>query len=136
MVAAPVYATVAEYHQYVDDSTFAPPDRLLARASRIVDEVLFGALYDVDADDLPTDPDVAAALRDATSAQVDWLRANGDTTGAGGVPVVQSATIGSISFTGATRTPAGRTRSGAEVAPEVPGILEGAGLRLVVSIRG
>lgn len=49
-------------------------DRLLERASELIDDYLRTAVYDVDDDGAPTDDDVIAALRDATCAQVEfWL---------------------------------------------------------------
>lgn len=57
--------------------TIDPPvdyDRLLTRASELIDDYLRTAVYDVDDDGLPTDTDVAEVLRDATCAQVEfWL---------------------------------------------------------------
>ena len=47
--------------------------RMLARASELVDETV-RTPFDVDDDKMPTDADVAAALRDATCAVVEgWL---------------------------------------------------------------
>lgn len=45
-------------------------DAHLRTASRVVDRLLLGILYDTDSDGLPTDPDVAEALSDATCAIV------------------------------------------------------------------
>lgn len=69
------YATEAELTAYLPDGTVVTDaDRLLARASELIDGTVTSS-FAVDADtDLPTDPDVAAALRDATCAQVEqWL---------------------------------------------------------------
>lgn len=43
-------------------------DLLLRTASRVVDKLLTGILYDTDSDGMPTDTDVAQALSDATCA--------------------------------------------------------------------
>lgn len=43
-------------------------DLLLRAASRVVDHLLRGVVYDTDTAGLPTDPDVTTALRDATVA--------------------------------------------------------------------
>lgn len=43
-------------------------EALLRTASRAVDKLLTGILYDTDSDGLPTDTDVAQALEDATCA--------------------------------------------------------------------
>ena len=49
---------------------------------RAVDQALLTAVYDVDEDGLPTDPDHVAALRDATCEQVAaWEAASEDGTG-------------------------------------------------------
>lgn len=49
-------------------------DRLLARASTVIDDVLLTATYDVDAAGNPTSAPVVSALADATCAQVEfWL---------------------------------------------------------------
>lgn len=55
--------------------------RLLSRASRMVDSLLRRAVYDVDADGLPTDTGVIAAVRDATCAQACWWLETGDEAG-------------------------------------------------------
>lgn len=67
-MATRVYATEAEYLAFTD-TTEAPAKlaRLLASASRVVDYLLTARRYDVDdTTELPTDPDDAAAMRDAT----------------------------------------------------------------------
>ncbi len=69
------YATSAELNDWLGSGVTAPadPDRLLARASTLVDEMV-RAPFDIDTDGIPTDPDVAAVLRDATCAQVEqWI---------------------------------------------------------------
>jgi hypothetical protein len=57
--------------------TIAPPedlDRLLTRASEVLDDYCRTAVYDTDTDDLPTDADIIAAFRDACCAQVEfWM---------------------------------------------------------------
>lgn len=59
-------------------------DFYLKRASKVVDELLVGVVYDVDADKMPTDADVAEALSDATCAIALEAKANGS-LGAGAV---------------------------------------------------
>jgi hypothetical protein len=79
------YATEAEYVDYSgrgDASGNADSDdvpRWLNRASDLIDEVLIGAVYPVDASGNPTGATVIAAFRDACCAQVEWW----DTTGTG-----------------------------------------------------
>jgi hypothetical protein len=77
-----VYATPAEYESYTGQPAPANASRLLARASRLVDRHMVAALYDVDASGYPSDSDVRAAFRDATSAQVSVWAAR-DTASAG-----------------------------------------------------
>lgn len=82
-MAQPVYATDAELATWM--GLGSPPDgadRWLRDASMDVDSLLVSAVYDVDENDLPTDAAVAAALRDATTAQAEYLIAVGDRTGA------------------------------------------------------
>lgn len=71
------YATSAELATYTGLAAAALPadvDRMLERASERVDAALVAAVYDVNGAGDPTDADVAAALRDATSAIVEaWI---------------------------------------------------------------
>lgn len=57
-------------------------DRWLRDASMDVDSLLLTAVYDVDSDGMPTDQAVIDALRDATTAQAEYLIEVGDRTGA------------------------------------------------------
>ncbi len=70
------HATEAELTAYLGTSAPADAERLLARASSHVDYYTH-AHYNVDDDTgLATDDEVAAALRDATCAQVEqWIEA-------------------------------------------------------------
>ena len=77
------YATVDDL--VPDYVTPAPANAqlLLTRATRRVDQALLCAVYDVDEDGIPTDPDHVTALRDATCEQVAaWVEAGEDGTGA------------------------------------------------------
>lgn len=66
------YATSAELTAWVGTAVTGA-DRLLARASELMD-VTVTASYSVDADGIPTNAEVAAALRDAACAQVEqWV---------------------------------------------------------------
>lgn len=67
------YATSAEYLTFTGLSA-APDDyaRLSQRASELVDNTVTAAFTVDDTTDLPTDADVAAALRDACAAQVEF----------------------------------------------------------------
>lgn len=86
------YATVEQLMEYLGLAT--PPANaglLLTRASRDVDRALICSVYD------PTDPDVQAALRDATIEQVAGYLDSGDLTGTGAAPPTSGFTIGRIS---------------------------------------
>lgn len=137
-MTAPIYATLDDYRDWVGDQTAEMSAVLFVRASRVVDEVLIGAVYDVDSSELPTDPVVLEALKDATCAQAQWFDETGDTTasGAGGeLGHITSASIGSASYSmknagggtdaGATQT----TPSGIPIAPGVVSTLRIAGLK-------
>jgi hypothetical protein len=80
------YATSAEFadSDFLSSGLEVPvdADRLLSRASREIDKALLRAVYAVDDDGLPTDVDVAVALRDATCAQAAWWLETGDEAGA------------------------------------------------------
>lgn len=108
------------------DVTIAPPvdyDRLLARASELIDDHVRTAVYDVDDDDLPTDADVIAAFRDAVCAQVEyWLASDEEDDILG---PLQSLSIGNVqAFPGA-----GANRvSPMYLAPRAARILRSAGL--------
>ena len=69
------YATSAQLVTFLGAASApAPADRLLARASEVVDEALRLAVYDVDDTGQPTDARVVTAVADATCAQVEfWL---------------------------------------------------------------
>lgn len=130
-MVSPTYATTAEYDTYVGAGQPSVTDALLGRASGIIDELLIGARYAIDtATQMPTDPLVIAALVEATCAQAQWMDATGDTTGVGDVVEVDSASIGSVAFSGQSRAslpirlPSGRlAAAGAFAALRVAGIL-------------
>lgn len=120
------YATVEDFTTFLDGEP-APPyaARLLTVAQQIVDDLLIGAVYDTDDDGNPTDPDVIAALRDATCAEAQYLAASGDETGA--ASNFGSMTAGAVSFSrfvGQT----GRTIDANRIGPNVVSILRVAGL--------
>lgn len=99
---APVYATEAQLaaSEYLPSTVTAPTGdaatRLLTRASRKVDGMLFAAIYDTDDTDMPTDTEVVQALQDATCATAAWWLETGDESGT--VGRFQSMSIGSVSL--------------------------------------
>lgn len=89
------YATTADLDNWLGTDQEAPTNagRLLERASELVDEVVVVA-YRTDDNDDPTDADVAAALRDATCAQVEWWAEVGEEADTAGE--IQQVSIGSV----------------------------------------
>jgi hypothetical protein len=68
------YATKTDLDAFLGVASPTDAERLLLRASELLDAVCVAA-FDVDSDtDLPADTDIAAALRDAACAQVEqWV---------------------------------------------------------------
>lgn len=96
---ARVYATSAQFTTYTGGTAPDNVDALLRIASRVVDVLLKAVVYDVDADGLPTDPDVAQSMADATCA----IAAEASATGvleAGGTQTWTSVGIGNVSLSG------------------------------------
>lgn len=127
--AAPrVYATEAEYAEWLGVAT-APDgaEAALRRASMVIDQMLLSSHYETDDNGLPTDTDVAAALRDATTAQAEYARANRDSLGVGAVQAT-SVSIGSLSYTRASGTGGTATGGAAAWSPVAWQILQRAGL--------
>lgn len=104
------YATAADLAAYVspDSAPAGINARDLREATAQVDEMLLTAVYRVDVDGMPTDPVVAAALRDATCAQALHVNEYGDAAqiAAEGQPVTLGPlTIGSRSGSGGSSVP-------------------------------
>lgn len=105
------YATAADLGNWLDPKPLPDnPGKVLELASDDIDELLTGAWYDVDADGMPTAPDVITALRDACVRQAEWLLDRDDLSGA--QSDVQSMTVGGRSLTRRT------VGSGAGAAPQ------------------
>lgn len=114
------YATVDDLATYV-----TPPSNaalLLARASRLVDQTLLCARYDVD------DPTVQAALRDATCEQVAAWVADGTEDGTGAAPTYTNVSIGSVTLGGRTGGAGAGRAAATELAPQAGMVLAQAGL--------
>lgn len=94
---ARVYASAAQVAALVAIS--GTTETTLRRASRDVDDILVGAVYDVDEGGLPTDPGVAEVLAEMVAEQVAWYEETGDTLGsaAGG------GSIGRVTLPDASR---------------------------------
>lgn len=92
-----VYATLADLAEFLVAIPVWPgAERHLKQASEDVDELLTGAVYAVDANEMPTDPKVAAAIKRATCAQAHFIKEGGDETG--GRANVTSVGVGSINY--------------------------------------
>ncbi|RGC68425.1 hypothetical protein C5N14_13645 [Micromonospora sp. MW-13] len=118
------YATVEELEAYLG-ATVARATLLLTRASRDVDRALLCAVYDVD------DPDVQAALRDATCEQVAGNLDSGDTTGSGAAPPTSGFSIGKVSVQRGGQGAGGSAAQASKIGPLWPqawAVLQQAGL--------
>lgn len=121
-----VYATSTDLTEwYGDEPIPSDADRLLARASELIDELLIAARYKVDDAGMPTDPKTVETLRDATCAQVHYLDEVGDDTGA--AQQFMSSTLGSATYTRG-RASAAIGGSGGRYAPHAATLLRNAGL--------
>lgn len=93
-----VYATAAAYAAYSGQTPPADIDRLLARASEVIDQdVTATAWYDTDDSGMPTNAAVLGAFSDAACAQVEfWAKGPGESVDVSGP--IQGVTLGSLSI--------------------------------------
>ncbi|MFE7017560.1 hypothetical protein ACFVAQ_45075 [Streptomyces sp. NPDC057651] len=119
------YATAAQLAAWMGQAAPADADRLLTRASEDIDDALLTALYRVDDEGKPTDPDIVEALADATCAQVEYQQASGD-DGTGAAGRWDSVSIGPVSMSGRSDTAHGP--AGLDLAPRALRRLHRAGL--------
>lgn len=75
------YATVTDLADYLGREPDSGTERLLARASELIDDFLIGCTYNVDGSGNATDATTIAALNQACCAQVEYWLANGDELG-------------------------------------------------------
>ncbi len=75
------YATLADLANWLNAPPVSGDDRLLQRASELLDAALVATRYTVDGSGNPTDAINIAALRDAACAQVESWKATGDERG-------------------------------------------------------
>jgi hypothetical protein len=120
-----VYATAEELAAYTGQPAPADATRLLARASEDIEDALLTAIYDTDDAGAPTDPDIIAALSEATCAQVEYQQATGD-DGTGAAGRWDSVSIGPVSLSG--RKDAPRGAGDVDLAPRADRALRRAGL--------
>lgn len=118
-----MYATAAQLAEYTGQPAPADADRLLRRASELIDATVTAG-YPVDNAGLPTENTVSVALRDAVCAQVEhWQNTGGEHDGMQGFT---SVSIGSATLS--TAAGAGRAASRQRVAPRAVDHLRTAGL--------
>lgn len=105
-MAAPIYATnvdyIAKFGSLPAIETAATVDLKLARASRFIDRVLIGALYQTDdVTHIATDVNIALAIKNATLEQAAfWFEGYGSEFGA---PAYEHVKIGTAVLQGAQR---------------------------------
>ncbi len=117
-----VYATAADFEAFTGKPA---PDGIassLARASERVDELLLGAVYDTDDNEMPTDPKEREAIMRATCAQAAFMLATGDPYGV--AAAFKDIAIGSVRLSRA----GGGGAAPARHAPDAARILHTAGL--------
>lgn len=112
------YATSAEYETFSGQAAPADFERMSMRASELIDSVVTDQFDVDDTDLLPTDTDVAAAMRDACCAIVEFWQEVGEANDVDGLAGTQ---VNAGSFSG-DRAPT--------LAPRAVRILKNAGLCL------
>lgn len=123
-----VYATVAELAAFTGRPAPDNAERLLARASRLVDAAMKAAVYETDASGSPTVPEVRQAFRDATCAQADvWASREASEAEVG---LWNTVSAGSVSMSRFTTPPP--VSDDTALTPEAAEILEALSLPTVV----
>lgn len=128
------YATVQQLTAWLGGESAVPSDadRLLDRASELIDTATVAAVYATDVDGQPTEHRVIDGLRDATCAQVEYWLETGDELGVAGA--YGSVSIGSVTLSGSTRGGSGGSGP-ARLAPRARDVLIRAGLGPRVAVR-
>lgn len=125
---ARVYATVTELSAFTGRPAPDNAERLLARASRLVDAAMKAAVYEVDASGAPVVPEVRDAFRDATCAQADvWA---GREASEAEIGPWNTVSAGSVSMSRFTTPPS--VADDTALTPEAAEILAGLGLPTAV----
>lgn len=119
------YATAADLAAWTGKPAPTDAERLLARASEDIDAALLTAVYTTDDAGKPTDPNIVAALADATCAHVEYQQASGD-DGTGAAGKWGSVSLGPVSLSGRTDTTT--APGGLDLAPRAWRALARAGL--------
>lgn len=120
-----VYCTVARYQAVTGDQV--TPQQIvtanLVRASEDIDHALIGAVYQVNANGMPTDPMLLDVLVRATARQCEYLIADNDPSG-----VKKQYTSISVGGVSSTRTAASQSPTFPPLAPRAAQILNVAGV--------
>lgn len=125
---APTYATPGELADELGKTD--PPDnaeRLLKRASRLVDMLLYTAVYPVDDEGMPTGHTVRDTLREATLTQAAYYAEHGE-PGTGEAIEWTNVMIGNVQLQGRDNSPSAGEIDGQTIAPGVDTTLRLAGL--------
>lgn len=107
-----IYASTTDLALFLQDAPPLGAAKLLADASRKMDQILLTAVYATDALGMPSDPVQAQAVAEATCAVVEWWLETGDVLGAGGDWT--SASAGGVSI---SRAPGGTLLVGGQSVP-------------------
>lgn len=130
-MAAPVYATPAEYAEWLNPGNPGTPpagaERALRAASRRIRTMTMSACYETDETGAPTNPDILAAFMEATCAQADYARGIGDKNDTGAALAWGAVKLGSASMSRG-QAPGGGTEQPSPYSGEAYTILQQAGL--------
>jgi hypothetical protein len=124
------YATSAEYTAYTGQTAPADIGLLLTRASRLVDQALLTAVYEVDDEQLPVDAAIATALKEATIEQAAAWVASGVEDGTGAADGWGNVSIATVSLGRPSKNggAGGGGSAATRLAPQAFMVLQQAGL--------
>lgn len=119
------HAVVEDYTKWAGSQASSDvDDALLARASRVVDDMTAGVPYPLDGDGTPARAEHREALRAAACAQAHYMDETGDASGA--ATLLGGAGIGSVTLPHTVRE--GQTLQDSRYAPEAVQELRRVGL--------
>jgi hypothetical protein len=122
-----VYATTDDLADFLVSVPVWPgAERHLQQASEDIDDLLIGAVYEVDADQMPTDPTIRDAVKRATCAQAQFIQTGGDETGA--KSGFASVNVGGVGYSRHPQPTTGSGRAAQEFAPRAVRILRVEGM--------
>ncbi|MBO2459811.1 hypothetical protein [Actinomadura violacea] len=122
-----VYATTEDLADFLVTIPVWPgAERHLRQASEDIDDLLIGAVYDVDTNQMPTDPRIREAVKRATCAQAHFIQTGGDETGA--KSGFSSVSVGGVSYSRSSQVTIGSGRASQEFSPRTLRILHVEGL--------